>query len=130
MVFRSQRSLPTATASYPDGIDPPRPAFTLAWQERESWRLWLTNRLGGGAARRPPRRRAIAGTAWQHALARLAESGGIDPVDAGRLRPTSRRKPHERCLPTAPYVTPDDVVLIAAAQSLSLALRRELECQD
>jgi hypothetical protein len=27
------------------GIDPPRQQGVLAWQERESWRLWITNRL-------------------------------------------------------------------------------------
>jgi hypothetical protein len=27
------------------GIDPPRQKGALSWQERESWRLWITNRL-------------------------------------------------------------------------------------
>lgn len=27
------------------GIDPPKEEHILSWQERESWRLWLTNRL-------------------------------------------------------------------------------------
>ena len=27
------------------GIDPPRNEHLLSWQERESWRLWLTNRI-------------------------------------------------------------------------------------
>lgn len=27
------------------GIDPPRQQQALAWQERESWRLWITNQL-------------------------------------------------------------------------------------
>jgi hypothetical protein len=58
------------------GIDPPRPEHAIAWQERESWRLWLTNRLAVAllAARRD------GGTLepWQYALARL-ELEGIDP---------------------------------------------------
>ncbi len=57
------------------GIDPPaEPGADLA--SRESWRLWLTNRLAlalvaarGAAATMPP---------WQFALARLALAG-IDP---------------------------------------------------
>jgi hypothetical protein len=30
------------------GIDPPRDQQVLAWQERESWRLWITNQLATG----------------------------------------------------------------------------------
>jgi hypothetical protein len=58
------------------GIDPPRPAFTLAWQERESWRLWLTNRLA--TALLAARRDGGSLEPWQYALARI-ELDGIDP---------------------------------------------------
>ena len=58
------------------GIDPPRPEFALAWQERESWRLWLTNRLA--VALFAARRDGGPLEPWQYALARL-EIDGIDP---------------------------------------------------
>jgi hypothetical protein len=58
------------------GIDPPRPEFALVWQERESWRLWLTNRLA--VALLAARRDGGALEPWQYALARL-EIDGIDP---------------------------------------------------
>jgi hypothetical protein len=59
------------------GIDPPRPAHALAWQERESWRLWLTNRLA--LALLSARRGGGTLEPWQYALARL-ELDGIDPA--------------------------------------------------
>jgi hypothetical protein len=57
------------------GVDPPRSEHTLEWQERESWRLWLTNRLAlalvgarlDGGALEP----------WRYALARV-ELEGVD----------------------------------------------------
>jgi hypothetical protein len=58
------------------GIDPPRPEFALVWQERESWRLWLTNRLA--VALLAARRDGGPLEPWQYALARL-EIDGIDP---------------------------------------------------
>jgi hypothetical protein len=58
------------------GMDPPRPEFALVWQERESWRLWLTNRLA--VALLAARRDNGPLEPWQYALARL-EIDGIDP---------------------------------------------------
>jgi hypothetical protein len=59
------------------GIDPPRPEFALAWQERESWRLWLTNRLA--VALLDARRNGGQFQPWQYAMARLAIDG-VDPL--------------------------------------------------
>ncbi len=58
------------------GIDPPRAEHALAWQDRESWRLWLTNRLA--VALVAARRDGGSLEPWQYALARL-ELDGIDP---------------------------------------------------
>jgi hypothetical protein len=58
------------------GIDPPRAEHALAWQDRESWRLWLTNRLA--VALLAARRDGGPLEPWQYALARL-ELDGIDP---------------------------------------------------
>jgi len=58
------------------GIDPPRGEQGLAWQERESWRLWLTNRLA--VALVAARRDGGSLAPWQYALARLAFDG-VDP---------------------------------------------------
>lgn len=57
------------------GVDPPRSEHRLEWQERESWRLWLTNRLAlalvsarlDGGVLEP----------WRYALARV-ELEGVD----------------------------------------------------
>jgi hypothetical protein len=59
------------------GIDPPRAEHALAWQERESWRLWLTNRLA--VALVAARRDGGSLEPWQYALARL-EFDGVDPA--------------------------------------------------
>ena len=58
------------------GTDPPLAAQSLAWPERESWRLWLTNRLATALLA------AVAAPAeelepWQYALERLR----LDHVD-------------------------------------------------
>ena len=58
------------------GLDPPRAEHALAWQDRESWRLWLTNRLA--VALVAGRRDGGSLEPWQYALARL-ELDGIDP---------------------------------------------------
>lgn len=52
------------------GADPPRTQTVLRWQERESWRLWLTNRL---AAALLDAREGARGTVepWRYALDRL-----------------------------------------------------------
>jgi len=40
------------------GLDPPASEHLIEWQERESWRLWLTNRLANAIllARQDPER--------------------------------------------------------------------------
>ena len=53
-----------------------RPEVALVGQERESWRLWLTNRLA--VALLAARRDGGPLEPWQYALARL-EIDGIDP---------------------------------------------------
>jgi hypothetical protein len=59
------------------GVDPPRTESLLAWQERESWRLWLTNRLATALlAAQSGRPGGLA--PWQFALERLRLLG-VDP---------------------------------------------------
>ncbi len=58
------------------GVDPPRTEQVLDWQERQSWRLWITNRLAAALLT------ARAGKAqdiepWRFALERL-ELEGVD----------------------------------------------------
>jgi hypothetical protein len=57
------------------GIDPPRSEHTLEWQERESWRLWVTNRLA--LALVAARRDGGPLEPWRYALARI-ELDGVD----------------------------------------------------
>jgi hypothetical protein len=57
------------------GMDPPRSQHMLEWQERESWRLWVTNRLA--LALVAARRDGGVLEPWQYALARI-ELEGID----------------------------------------------------
>lgn len=66
------------------GIDPPSSQRILVWQERESWRLWLTNRLATAllAARATPTRELEP---WQFALERLRLQG-VDPVSWTPIR--------------------------------------------
>jgi hypothetical protein len=67
------------------GLDPPRKQQLLGWQERESWRLWVTNRLA--VALLVARATESTGSEpWRYALDRL-RLDGIDtetwsPVDA------------------------------------------------
>jgi hypothetical protein len=58
------------------GVDPPRAEHRLPWQERESWRLWLTNRL---ALALLVARRDGGAEPWRYALARV-ELEGVDPA--------------------------------------------------
>ncbi|MGH7248249.1 MAG: hypothetical protein ACREH9_09110, partial [Pseudomonadota bacterium] len=52
------------------GFDPPPDKGALAWRERESWRLWITNRLA--TALLSARKTAAGGIEpWQFALDRL-----------------------------------------------------------
>ena len=61
------------------GVDPPASQQLLNWQPRESWRLWLTNRLANAllTAKRTPAEATHRRPAWQYALERL-QLEGID----------------------------------------------------
>ena len=59
------------------GIDPPDSEQLTDWRERESWRLWLTNRLA--VALTSARRDGGAFEPWRYAMARIALEG-IDPA--------------------------------------------------
>lgn len=65
------------------GIDPPADQQTLVWQERESWRLWVTNRLATAllAAKHVPTK---AVEPWRFALERLR----LENVDTDTWTPT------------------------------------------
>jgi hypothetical protein len=66
------------------GTDPPSTEHLLHWQEKESWRLWVTNRLATSilAARDA---RVQDSEPWQFALERLR----LDGVDTAAWTPTS-----------------------------------------
>jgi hypothetical protein len=59
------------------GVDPPESQQLLNWQPRESWRLWLTNRLANAllTAKRTPQDATHRRPAWQYALERLQLEG-------------------------------------------------------
>lgn len=64
------------------GMDPPTPKGAILWQERESWRLWVTNRLAVALLAA----KAAATTTmepWQFALERLR----LDGVDTTTWTP-------------------------------------------
>lgn len=54
------------------GVDPPRSSRALHWQERESWRLWVTNRL---AVAMLMCRGSSAPAPWRFAVDRLRLEG-------------------------------------------------------
>jgi len=58
------------------GVDPPASVQLLEWQPRESWRLWLTNRLANAllTAKRAPAT-ATQRSPWQYALDRVRLEG-------------------------------------------------------
>lgn len=56
------------------GMDPPRGQQVLAWQERESWRLWLTNRLSA-ALLTAKAAQSMTVAPWQFAMQRLELEG-------------------------------------------------------
>ncbi len=59
------------------GLDPPLTERTFSWQERESWRLWLTNRLATYLL--AAREASTSSTEpWQFALERI-QLEGVDP---------------------------------------------------
>ena len=64
------------------GVDPPRQDGVLAWQERESWRLWITNRIAVAmiAASQSLSGRLVP---WQFALERLR----LDAIDTDTWTP-------------------------------------------
>jgi hypothetical protein len=64
------------------GIDPPTEKAALPWQERESWRLWVTNRLATAllAARGT---QATGLEPWRYALERLR----LDKIDTATWTP-------------------------------------------
>jgi hypothetical protein len=56
------------------GVDPPREKGALAWQERESWRLWVTNRLASALVS-AKRNQGGSLEPWQFAMERLRLEG-------------------------------------------------------
>jgi hypothetical protein len=64
------------------GVDPPKQNGVLAWQERESWRLWITNRVAAAmvAAQRAENSRVPP---WRFALERLR----LDSIDTDTWTP-------------------------------------------
>jgi hypothetical protein len=64
------------------GADPPRQNGVLAWQERESWRLWITNRIAVAmiAASQSLSGRLVP---WRFALERLR----LDAIDTDTWTP-------------------------------------------
>lgn len=63
------------------GVDPPRSEHMLGWQERESWRLWVTNRLALGLI--AARRDGGPLEPWRYALARVE----LDGIEAATWAP-------------------------------------------
>lgn len=59
------------------GIDPPDSERALRWLQRESWRLWLAQRLGAALAIAKLARSAAAAQPWRFAVAR-ARRHGVD----------------------------------------------------
>ena len=64
------------------GVDPPKTMKTLSWQETETWRLWLTNRIA--VALLQARGEGTGFPAWKFALQRL-DHLGVD-LTTWRLR--------------------------------------------
>lgn len=81
------------------GVDPPPSEQLLSWRQRESWRLWLTNRLAAALisscaqapSELPP---------WRFALERLRCQG----VDTERWVPDARLWPESSCM-EAPWTS-------------------------
>jgi hypothetical protein len=75
------------------GIDPPSSVQLPSWRGRESWRLWLTNRLAVAllAGRRAAEEDPEVVAPWRFALARLA-ADGID-VERWVPEPSVWREP-------------------------------------
>ncbi|NOK71591.1 MAG: hypothetical protein GFH25_541324n34 [Chloroflexi bacterium AL-N10] len=58
------------------GVDPPQDTQLISWQERESWRLWLTNRLASYMLSHPENH---GEETWLYALNRL-RTENVDPI--------------------------------------------------
>jgi hypothetical protein len=65
------------------GMDPPRDEPKLDWQERESWRLWITNRLASALFIAKSHQNSRL-EPWQFALDRLRLEG----IDTASWIPT------------------------------------------
>lgn len=65
------------------GVDPPENERALQWLQRNSWRLWVVQRLGGALAVAKCARGAAAVAPWRFALARIQRLG----VDVGTWTP-------------------------------------------
>jgi len=57
------------------GVDPPESERVLRWLERQSWRLWIAQRLGGAMAIAKAARTSSAVEPWKFAVARLQRLG-------------------------------------------------------
>jgi hypothetical protein len=67
------------------GIDPPPDNALPGWMERESWRLWVTNRLATAILAATPERGGGM-EPWQFALRRMRLEG----VDTATWTPSDR----------------------------------------
>ena len=56
------------------GVDPPQTRFSSIWEERESWRLWVTNRLAA-ALLSAMRSGGLSIAPWEFALERIRLEG-------------------------------------------------------
>lgn len=57
------------------GVDPPETEHVLRWLERQSWRLWIAQRLGSAMALAKAARTSSAAEPWQFAVARVQRLG-------------------------------------------------------
>lgn len=68
------------------GVDPPDDDRALQWLQRESWRLWVAQRLGAAMAIAKSARSASAGEPWRFAVERARRHG----VDIETWTPSAR----------------------------------------
>ncbi len=66
------------------GIDPPPDQHLFGWRERESWRLWVTNRLATALLTARSAASSMTVEPWQFALERLQ----LDGVDTSTWTPS------------------------------------------
>ena len=67
------------------GVDPPESERVLRWQERDSWRFWIAQRLGGAMAFAKSARTSAAAEPWRFAVARIQRLG----VDVATWTPSA-----------------------------------------